>query len=135
MMKDIVIDASVALKWFQPQEDGSAEASQLLKDAAQGQIRLYAPTLLILEITNVLVKRKKISPETVAQIVAEIVQLPITFVDVSIEEYVSLLPYMKKYDLTAYDALYLHLAHLKNAQLVTADQQLLAASRVPLQLV
>ncbi len=58
----LVIDASVAVKWFLP-EEGHYGA----KDLAKGDLRLIAPDLLIAELANVLRRKVRFGDMTAAQ--------------------------------------------------------------------
>lgn len=62
----LVIDASVALKWFLPGEKGEKQALDLLKQFSSGKISFYAPYLLIYEVINGLllsIRRGRVPPE------------------------------------------------------------------------
>lgn len=48
----MIVDASVVLRGFFPDEEGYAEAQALIRAYAQGEIELHAPTLLPYEMTN-----------------------------------------------------------------------------------
>ncbi|MGD9315617.1 MAG: type II toxin-antitoxin system VapC family toxin [Anaerolineae bacterium] len=61
-MTSLVIDASVAVKWFLP-EERSAEAL-LIRDAfIEGEYQLIAPDLMLSEFANVLWKRRELVDE------------------------------------------------------------------------
>jgi predicted nucleic acid-binding protein len=55
---DVVVDASLALKWT-IEEPYSAEARALLANWHNNQRRLLAPALFLYEVTNVLAKRMR----------------------------------------------------------------------------
>ena len=54
-MKRLVIDASVALKWFLKDEKYGDRAMCLLERFVRGEIDLVAPSLMVYEIINALV--------------------------------------------------------------------------------
>src|SRR3972149_5927218 len=58
-MKRIVIDASVALKWYLPDEEDEDGALHLLEDHASDRVLLLAPALLEFEVANALVIAKR----------------------------------------------------------------------------
>jgi len=119
-MKDLVVDASVAIKWFIPEVHAEA-ASKLLN----GQTVLYAPDLIGPELGNILWKktrRGEIGTAKAFQILG-------IFETIGVEFYPSavLLPsaldLAVRLDRTVYDCLYLALALAQNCPLVTADRR------------
>ena len=126
----IVIDASVAVKWFLPEP-----LSELAESLLHGQTVRIAPEHILAEVGQVLVfaeRAKKISHADVREAVAalsELVQLRPTreligqAIDIAAE-----------IGCTTYDALYVATAEQCDAALVTADlklgRQLAAAKRL-----
>jgi predicted nucleic acid-binding protein len=53
-MKELVIDASVILKWYLPDEEFTQKALNILHRHVSGETALYAPTILPYEILNAL---------------------------------------------------------------------------------
>jgi predicted nucleic acid-binding protein len=54
----VVVDASVAVKWFvSADESGVDDAAALFAEHAEGEIRLVAPTLIVHELTGVFMRR------------------------------------------------------------------------------
>jgi predicted nucleic acid-binding protein len=122
-MSVLVIDASVAVKWYL-EEPLSDEASALL--AAPHE--LHAPELLLLEADSVLRRRmrqRRIDIFHADQSRASLRLLPIrwhpidrTLIDLSWDV-------TGRTAVSAFDGLYLALAELLNARVVTADLKLL----------
>ncbi len=120
-MKVVVVDASVAVKWFIP-EDGAAEADALLAQRTP----LIAPALLWIEVASVLWKlarRGALPPEAAEGVLAASQRYPVEIVDTA-----PLLGEALRLALatgaTVYDALYLAAAIAHDGTLVTADQRL-----------
>lgn len=120
-MKTLVVDASVAVKWFLP-EEGADRAITLLT----GKHRLIAPDLVWIELASVLwkVARKgALSAEEATAIIADASAFP-----VELAESLPLLPeafrIATETDRTVYDCLYLALAAREKCTLITADQRL-----------
>ena len=67
----IVIDASVAAKWYL-EEDGSAAALHI----ARGALPIVAPDLLIVEVANVMWRKAKIGQVTDQQLRTLVNHLP-----------------------------------------------------------
>jgi predicted nucleic acid-binding protein len=126
----IVIDASVAAKWFLPDEPFSAAALELLRRATAGATDFIVPDLFFSECGNILWKaarRKRLSvDETVAAIqVIEELQL-LTVPAAGLLE--DTLQIARNYDRTFYDSLYLAVAAKQQTYLVTADEKLANAT-------
>jgi len=119
-MKKLVVDASVAVKWFVP-EIHSPAASRLLDE----QISLCAPDLIGPELANTLwkkVRRAEITRDEAVEILA-------TFETLGIETYPSTLVLAAAFEVatslerTVYDSVYLALAVGLDCALVTADRK------------
>ena len=123
-----IIDASVTMPWFFPDE--ATPFTEGLLDSLAAQ-ELWAPTLWVLECTNVLQsaqRRRRIEASRRAQIAAELSELPVRL-DPQTPDFVSLDRLAATHGLSAYDAAYLELALRRSLVLVSLDARLLAAAR------
>jgi predicted nucleic acid-binding protein len=119
----IVVDSSVALKWFLDEPD-SGTADLLLKR----DLELLAPDLLLLEVANGLRRRQRggsISPADVTKAIAD---LPRAFAELLparglVEPALKL---SQQLEHSVYDCLFLAMGHLRGAPLVTADAAFIA---------
>jgi predicted nucleic acid-binding protein len=120
-MKPLVVDASVAIKWFIP-EDGSIEAVKLLG----GRHTLIAPDLIRPEVCSILWKlcsRRLLTIDQARRIIDDFLSLPVEIHDN--ESLVAL-----AFDIaaatgrTVYDCLYLALAIESGGVMITADKRL-----------
>jgi predicted nucleic acid-binding protein len=122
----VVVDASVAVKWFLP-EVASANARMLLALDYQ----LLAPDLLWAELGNVLWKRQRrgeLEPRTATGLLRDFARLPIEFH--AAERWVeAALDLAMRQGVTVYDGLYLALAVGTECRVVTADRRLYEACR------
>jgi len=117
----LVIDASVAAKWINP-EVHSVYAEQIL----QGPYRLLAPDLLWPEVGNILWKsaqRQEITTVEAHEGLRTLLRYPITVVS-SRSLITTALEIALQYHQTVYDCLYIALATTRDCQLVTADSPL-----------
>jgi predicted nucleic acid-binding protein len=123
-LTDIVIDSSVALKWFVP-ETLTEKAIGLL----DGAYAFLAPDLIYPEAGNIVwkkVARKEIEPADAKDILSGLQRVPIAVVS----SRVLLEPALEialAHQRTVYDALYVALAVARNSVLVTADDRLARA--------
>jgi predicted nucleic acid-binding protein len=127
-MNSLVVDASVAAKWFPPldQESLASEARVLLGRWIRGEIALVAPDLIWVEIANILwksVRQKRCSLPPAKSALALLHEQNLRTVPAS-----SLIDRAFQiavtYRRTAYDSIYVALAVASNSDLVTADEKL-----------
>ena len=122
-----VIDASVTLPWFFPDE--ATPFTEGLLDAL-GVQPLWAPALWVLECTNVLQsahRRRRIEAARRAEIASELGALAVR-IDHDPVDFVTLDRLAATHGLSAYDAVYLELALRRSLTLVSLDVRLIAAA-------
>jgi predicted nucleic acid-binding protein len=123
-----VIDASVTMPWFFPDE--ATPFTEGLLDAL-GAHELWAPTLWVIECANVLQsaqRRRRIDAKRRAQIAGELSELPVRL-DPQVPDFASLDRLAATHGLSAYDATYLELALRRSLVLVSLDARLIAAAQ------
>ncbi len=122
--KVVVVDASVAVKWF-VEEEYTREALVLRDSYRDGLIDLIAPSLLPYEVLNALKYSGAFGEDELKEIAKILDSLQITLYDLK-EDYsaTTVMVAMRK-GLTIYDASYVALAVDKQGILYTADEKLL----------
>ena len=119
----IVLDASVAIKWFH-EESNTDKAERLQDQIARGEIRAIVPPLFFYEVANVLTIK---SDSDIEQVIAAhniLESLPFQIIEVVhtiLEEAIHI---AHEHHLSVYDAIYIALAMLSDATLITADEKL-----------
>jgi predicted nucleic acid-binding protein len=111
----VVVDSSVALKWFVP-EIHSEQAASLLETS----IQIAAPDLLYPEAGNIVWKkvgRGELQPGEARDVIAALKRIPIAIASSSLEIAIA-------HQRTVYDSLYVALAVARDCPFVTADDRL-----------
>lgn len=124
-MNELVLDASVVLKWFGPADEVGVEAARALRDRYEhGDLLVAVPPLLFLEILNVAGHRWRWDDPSLQELAAaleglgfEVERPPLDCVAAWVTK-----------GLTAYDAAYVALAEHREARLVTSDLEILAVA-------
>ena len=118
-MSAVVIDASVAVKWFLPEPHAPAARRVL-----SGRRTLLAPDLIWAEVGNVLwkrVQRAELTREAAEQILRDFKRFPLqTYAAKTLLEPAWILA--AQYRISVYDGLYLALAVSRHCALLTADR-------------
>lgn len=126
-MNSVVVDASVALKWFLKNEKDRDKARLLLRQFADGKIKFIMPTLWLYEIANAFkstISQKMISKVTAKRYLKQVKDLDIVSVDFeSIVD--AAFNLSTKLDISIYDAAYVALSKSQNLPFYSADQKLL----------
>lgn len=120
-MNEVVLDASVVIKWFAAEQRGSFEARELRKDYEAGRLSVVVPTLMFLEVLNVAGRRWRWDADAVLELAEALERLSFA---VSEPESLSVAEWVTR-GLTAYDAAYVALAEKRALPLVTDDATIL----------
>jgi predicted nucleic acid-binding protein len=123
---NIVVDASVAIKWYIKDESEINEAVDILLDYEVGKIKFFVPRLFYYETANVIhiaVQRKRITEDEGKNIINDMLEIKTTLVD-SGELIRDAYRNARKYNISVYDAHYLGVAKEHGMILYTADRKL-----------
>lgn len=121
-MSEVVLDASVVLKWFRAAGERHREEALALRRAFEaGELVVFAPSLLWLEVVNIAARRWGWSARELDGLA---VQLP-ALGFVTIEPDLAGVARWAGLGLSAYDAAYVAVAEETGAQLVTDDAGIL----------
>jgi predicted nucleic acid-binding protein len=125
-MKELVIDASVILKWYLPDEEFAQKALNILDRHVSGETALYAPTILPYEILNALLMSERmgrVNEEVTKNAFNAFLDLEINFLNPFLD-YPGIISLARSFDRSVYDASYLAVAENRNFDFVTGDKRL-----------
>jgi predicted nucleic acid-binding protein len=122
---DLVVDASVVLKWFRSEGEHNVAAARTLREAfSDGRLTAHAPPLVRLEIINVAARRWGWDEARLSELTESLDELGIIFGE---PDPLRVARWAAR-GLTAYDAAYVALAEAESIRLVTDDAWVLAAA-------
>ena len=124
-MNELVLDASVVLKWFVgTSEAGHAQARAVRADYEAGRLLVVVPSLMFLEILNIAGRRWAWDEPELLELSGALDHLRF---DVAEPELQSVATWTAR-GLTAYDSAYVALAEERSTHLLTDDRQILEAA-------
>lgn len=122
-MNQIVLDASIALKWFL-KEAGTQKAFEIQKQIDKRSLKAFVPQIFFFEIANVIKTKSKSTSSDVKKALKIIFNLPFFTKKTDHRFLLKSNHYAQKYNLSIYDASYLALAKIQKIDFITADQKL-----------
>lgn len=132
-MIELVLDANVALDWFITSEAGEAYSRRLAHLVAASQVRLFVPLHFDVEVAGQLVKHHRRKPH---EFDALWLKTALQTLDVSPIETVAIGVNFEvlgdlalAYNVTAYDAPYIHLARLLELPIASRDRGVISAAK------
>ncbi|MCA1571600.1 MAG: type II toxin-antitoxin system VapC family toxin [Chloroflexi bacterium] len=121
-MNELVLDASVILKWFATEgEEGFRQARAVRDQYEAGRLLIVAPSLMFLEVLNIAGRRWSWAEPELLDLAGALDDLGF---DVAEPELRTVAAWTAR-GLTAYDSAYLALAEERGVRLLTDDQQVL----------
>lgn len=121
-MKDAVLDASVVLKWFHSEGEAHRVAARELRDRFEaGELRIFAPSLLWLEVVNVAARSWGWPAPRLGRLAAALPDLGFETAEPDLNGVAR----WAGVGLTAYDASYVALAEDLGLRLITDDTEIL----------
>ncbi len=119
-----VVDASVILKWFLPDEPGTEQALALRYAHLSGLQRIAAPALLLYEVANTLGRTLRLTEDEAETAFETLEATQLTFYVPGLPDLQRVVELMRAAGISAYDAAYVALAERLEADFVTADGRL-----------
>ena len=127
---DIVIDASVAIKWFKDEDEeyvGPALAIQEKKRC--GDTEIIIPDLLFLEVLNAFLTKPGFTREDIKAVKESLIKMNMKIIYPGSKLLEETIDIAVKNSLTFYDSLYIATADYNDAILYTEDKEILSCSK------
>ncbi len=118
----LIVDASVAVKWFLP---AAREPEAELARGIMGKFPLRTTTLAYYEVGNALTKKGRLTPEMVRECLETITATCGTPVDMTAADHEKAASIADQHSVTFYDASYVAIARRFGRRVVSADRDLL----------
>lgn len=122
-MSMIIIDTSVAFKWFDKSESNYEEARKILKDHLVGNQEIIIPDLFFYELTNAWSTKSALQAKDIKNNLEKIKKYSLTIIPVDFVILEKTVEFAKKFTVSVYDATYAILASEKKCNLITADSK------------
>jgi predicted nucleic acid-binding protein len=124
----LVVDASVAIKWHLVDEEHVEAAATLLRQFMQGEVELVAPAHIRYEVPSAIIvatggRDPRLTIEQGREAIEEFLTLGLRTIDTD-ELILSSFPLVHQYTIAFYDALYLALSRELGIPFLTADSRL-----------
>lgn len=124
-MRELVLDASVIIKWFTVRdENGSEQAEALRQEYQRGGSAVICPSLMFLEVINVVGRSWREDEASLLKLAARLDRLAF---EIDEPELPAIAIWVAR-GLTAYDAAYVAIAEKRNVPLVSDDSRILAVA-------
>lgn len=124
----IVIDASVVIKWFKPDEK-SSQADFILEEHVAGRESIFAPTLLLYEFMNALFYSKNLNFSEISEAINALNKAKLNYVNPDLKILQDTLSISEKTRNSIYDSSYIALAKNFNCGLITSDKKLFQGAK------
>ncbi len=124
-MREVVLDASVVLKWFHSDGEGNLEPALELKEQfGEGKLHVLVPPLIWLEILNVAARKWRWQNAELSELAASLPDIGFETVEPELEA----VAHWSGTGLTAYDAAYVTVAEGAGISLVTDDSKIVRSA-------
>jgi predicted nucleic acid-binding protein len=122
-MREVVLDASVVIKWFRSHDERHVEEALALRAAYErGELLVLAPPLLGLEVVNVAGRRWGLKAKALDQLAAALGDVGFEWVDPDL----LLVAEWTARGLTAYDSAYVAVAAQRDTTVISDDEGLVS---------
>ena len=119
----IIVDASVAFKWFSLEEEYREQALQLLTKHLEKKIPILVPDLFFYELANAWATKVLLPLDQTHDYLNNLKTFQLQIVPMTFMLLDKAVDFSKQYNVSVYDASYAVLAEEKGCQLITADKK------------
>lgn len=127
---DIVLDASVVIKWFKDEDEKYVDPALSIQDRKRlGDVEIIVPDLIFLEVLNAFLSKKDFNREDITAIKESLLKMNMKIVHPGSKLLGETINIAVKNKLTFYDALYIATANCNDAILYTEDNKILSCSK------
>ena len=118
----LVLDASVAVKWFSPSDEAALRQALAIRDAhISEQTLVIVPDLFYYEVVNAIIHKKFFSTDTVQSVVSALFALGLRTTSIDAELLADSVKISRQFNITIYDSCYVATARSHDCPLVTAN--------------
>ncbi len=121
-MEEVILDTSVVVKWFAEEKD-SKSALYLRDKHKTGQIRINAPEIITLELTNALFFGAGFRSEVLKEAICLFLNFHLNLIPVDESLIDKARGWMEKHNIAIYDAIFIALSETTKIPLITADKK------------
>lgn len=125
---NLVLDASVASKWFNF-EELSERAVEFKEVFVEGELQLAAPMHILYEVGNSIWKNPQLADRDAGDAIVSLTRLGLELLEPTMKRSACAMEIARTKRTTFYDAAYLQAAEELNRALLTADQAQVAAAK------
>ncbi len=119
----IVIDTSIAVKWFMHGEEFESQALNILGNHLNQTTPIIAPDLLSLEIANVFATKSAYPKSEIQEGMQKLASYQLSFIPLDHDTLIKATLLAKKHGTAVYDMLFAVIAKKHRCSLITADQR------------
>jgi predicted nucleic acid-binding protein len=125
--KKLVIDASIGIKWFKFENENNLKSALVLREKIlNNEITVFIPDLFLYEILNTLLLNTSFTADELNEALNTIYLMELQIINSDKDLLKRALSISYNYKVTYYDSLYISLAEVSNALLVTEDKKILS---------
>jgi predicted nucleic acid-binding protein len=127
----IIVDTSVAFKWFSIEEGNRTQAVRILDAHLSGKEPIVVPDLFFYELANAWATKTALPPEQIHEYLASLQSFELKVSHLTIPLLTQAADLAKRYQVSVYDASYAVLAKEKGCLLITADERFARQIQLP----
>lgn len=127
----VVIDTSVAFKWFKVDEEDYDSAKKILTSHLRQNITIITPELIYYELANAMVTKSSLTNDIIHNNMSLFEKYQIKTIPINFSFLYKVMWFSRKYAVSVYDASYAVLAEENKCDLFTADAKFVKQVNLP----